>query len=96
MTSLAIAALVAVLALNLVTSVVILRSPAFTGAQRATQMLVAWLLPIVGAVVCLVFVTSQSRDDDAGIDRMAFVDGPCAVAGRPDGNGACGCGDGGE
>ncbi len=45
MTSLAIAAIVAVLALNLVTSVVILRRPVFTGAQRALQLLVAWMLP---------------------------------------------------
>lgn len=93
---LVIAALVLVSALNIVTCVAILRSPFFNRSQRVLQMLIVWLIPVVGAIVCFVFLASQSRDEAAGLDRTAFVDGPCAVDGKPDGHGGCGGGDSGD
>lgn len=96
MTYMVIAVLLLVSVQNVVTSVAILRSPFFNRTQRVLQLLFVWLIPVVGAIVCLVFVTSQSRDDETGVDRTAFVDGPCAVDGKPDGSGVCGCGDGGD
>jgi len=96
MTSFVIAALVLVSALNIVTCIAILRSPFFNRSQRLLQILVVWSIPVVGAIVCFVFLASQSRDEAAGLDRTAFVDGPCAVDGKPDGHGGCGSGDGGD
>ena len=90
MTSTLIALSALVLVLNLFGSVAILRSPMFSGAQCFLQLLVVWLVPIIGAIVCLVFVASQSRDQGPGLDKTAFADGPCSVDGKPDGNGVCG------
>ena len=78
MTSTLIALSALVLVLNLFGSVAILRTPLFSGAQRLLQLLVVWLVPIIGAIVCRVFVASQSRDQVPGLDRTAFADGPCA------------------
>lgn len=96
MTLVLIAALLLVATLNIVTCVAILRSPFFSRSQCILQMLVVWFIPVVGAIVCFVFLASQSRDEAAGLDRTAFVDGPCAVDGKPDGHGGCGSGDGGD
>ena len=96
MTSLVILGLLLVATLNTISTVVVLRSPSFNGTQRFLQLLVVWLIPIVGAIVCLTFVASQSRDEAMTGDKTAFVDGPCAVDGRPGdhGIGECGGGDG--
>lgn len=97
MTLMLIVALALVLTLNVVTSAAILRSPIFDRSQSTLQILAVWLIPVVGAIVCFVFLASQSRDEAAGLDRTAFVDGPCAVDGRPDGEHGCGGGgDGGD
>ncbi|MBD9478734.1 hypothetical protein [Pseudoxanthomonas sp. PXM02] len=97
MTLMLIVALVLLSTLNIVTSVAILRSPFFNGSQRTLQILAVCLIPVVGAIVCFVFLASQSRDEAAGLDRTAFVDGPCAVDGKPDGEHGCGGGgDGGD
>ena len=46
---------IAYLAASVLTSIVLLRSPHFDRGQKLFQVAVVWLLPIVGAIVMLVF-----------------------------------------
>lgn len=58
-TLLAIAVSVAA-ALNLYVTYVIIRNPSYTSSRKALQVLIAWLVPVVGAIVCITF----SRTDE--------------------------------
>ncbi|WP_313274831.1 hypothetical protein [Stenotrophomonas sp.] len=65
-------ALLAIL-LNLIASFFIFRIDGQTGTQRLLQLVVVWLLPVVGAVLCLTFATSlrsaaaRGQATDAGM-----------------------------
>lgn len=47
-----------VVLLNLIASFFIFRINGQTGKQRLLQLAVVWLLPVLGAVLCLAFATS--------------------------------------
>jgi hypothetical protein len=41
--------------INLVASVVVLQSVAYTKSQRGLQLIFIWFVPLAGAAVCLIF-----------------------------------------
>jgi hypothetical protein len=89
---------IAVVALiNIVASVAVLRVPALSPSQRLLQFGLIWLVPIIGAVVCIVFASSQALDPTSP-STVAPLYLP-SDGGGPDGPGIgiCGCsgGDGG-
>lgn len=89
--------------LNLIASVFLFRIKDQTGMQRLLQLALVWLLPVIGAVLCLAFATSllpaaaRGQATDAGmmvgdIPGHRLADGSdCADAVSCDG----GSGDGG-
>lgn len=67
--------LAAWLVLNLLASAAVLRNPLLPASKRLIQLALVWLLPVVGAVVCLVFVSSATADGVPTSGRTAFGDG---------------------
>ncbi len=56
-----------VLGLNVVATVVIVRRDGLSAAGRTVQLLLIWLLPLVGAILCMAVATadgSGSRGDN--------------------------------
>lgn len=94
-----------ILCLNGACSFVIARNSFLSSWQRLTQLLVVWLLPVLGAIICLAVAASQSQERVSGLDNTAFVDsadagGPLlGTSGSGDYGGSeggdCGGGDGG-
>lgn len=58
------AALIAaiLLGLDVYTTWAIWREPDLTGAQKAVQSAFVWLLPLLGAIVCLNVVRAMNRE----------------------------------
>lgn len=87
----------AVALINIVASVVVLRVPVFSPSQRLLQFALIWLVPIIGAVACAAFASSQALGpaSPSTIDPLYSP----SDGGGPDGPaiGICGCsgGDGG-
>lgn len=54
-----------VLGLNLVASVVVLGRGELAAGSRAGQLLVVWLLPLVGAIVCMAMATAEGSSGRA-------------------------------
>ena len=91
--------------LNLMASRAVLRAPLATPSQRRLQLALIWLLPAIGAVLCLVFTASQDgtgrpwpphAGDGAGMAYAVLPaddGGACGVS--SDTGGGCGGGDGG-
>jgi hypothetical protein len=82
--------LVAVAALiNIAASVVVLRVSAFSSSQRLLQLAFIWLVPIIGAAVCVAFASSQAFDKNSPrtMDPLHLP----SDGGAPDGIGICGC-----
>ncbi len=48
-----------VLGLNAVATVVIVQREGLSAALRAVQLLLVWLLPLVGAIVCMAVATAD-------------------------------------
>ena len=94
---LALFALLVVL-LNVIASIFVFRIDGQTGTQRLLQLAVVWLLPVIGAVLCLAFATSslpaaaRSQATDAG---MMVGDIPSHHAGGSDCGDAVSCDGGG-
>ena len=85
--------LVAVAALiNIAASVVVLRVSIFSSSQRLLQLAFIWLVPIVGAVVCVAFASSQVLGPTSlrTMDPL-YLPSDGGVADGP-GIGTCGCG----
>jgi hypothetical protein len=84
--------------INVVASVTVLRVPVFSPSQRLFQVGLIWLVPIIGAVVCVVFSSSQALDATSlgTVDPLHLP----SDGGYPDGAGIgiCGCsgGDGSD
>lgn len=90
--------------LNLIASFLIFRIDGQTGTQRLLQLTVVWLLPVIGALLCLAFATSllpaaaRGQATDAGMmvgDIPGYQiagGGDCGDAVSCDGGG----GDGGD
>ena len=94
---LALLLVVVVVLVNVAASVVVLRVSVFSPSQRLLQLALIWLLPIIGAVVCVAFASSQALGpaSPSTIDPLYLPND----GGAPDGPGIgiCGCsgGDGG-
>lgn len=80
---------------NIVASVAVLRVSALSPSQRALQVAVIWLVPVIGAVVCAAFASSQAPGSTSSstIDPLY----PSSDGGASDGQdvGFVGC-DGGD
>ena len=70
-TLLAIAASFIVL-LDLYASDVILRSPSYSPMRKAAQVLVVWLIPLFGAIACLMFLRTDSLSSPAAKPREFY------------------------
>ena len=84
------------LALNMTASLSVLRNPLLARQQRASQLLVVWLLPAVGAIICLAMPSVDLPAASAPLDRTAFVDSADAGGAKwdaPPGANLCGCAD---
>jgi hypothetical protein len=53
---------VAVLIGNLIASFVVLRSDFYSPLQRGLQLLLVWLVPVIGAVCCASFASIHRRE----------------------------------
>ena len=83
------------LCLNLAGSLVVMRNLDLSASQRAIQLLVIWLVPVIGSIICMSFSSSQSDNRDLALDRTAFADNVDAGDGGPSGvPGICGCNSG--
>ncbi len=93
-----ISTLCALLVLNTVASVRVLRNPAVSTTQHIFQLVLVWLLPVVGAVVCLVFLQAESPSSATSLNQDAFggVDPGGGEWDIPPGGSICGCGGAGS
>ena len=85
--------LVAVVVLvNAVASVVVLRIPVFSTQQRLLQLALIWFVPIIGAIVCAAFASSQALGaaSPSTMDPLYLPSDGGAPEGP--GTGICGCG----
>ncbi|WP_369942388.1 hypothetical protein [Xanthomonas medicagonis] len=84
-------AIVVITIVNIIASVVVLRVPVFSSSQRLWQFGLIWLVPIIGAVVCAVFASTQAPDpaSPGTVDPLYLP----SDGGVPDGPGIgiCGC-----
>jgi hypothetical protein len=81
--------------LNVAGSLMVMRNLDLSASQRAIQLLVIWLVPVIGSIICMSFASSQSNKQDLALDRTAFTDNVDAGDGRPSGvPGICGCSSG--
>lgn len=83
-----------VVLINAVASLRVLRIPVFSRSQRVLQLALIWLVPIIGAGICIAFATSQALGPAAPSTHDPLYlpsDG-----GAPDDPslGICGCGGG--
>jgi hypothetical protein len=51
----------AVLAGNLIATVIVLRSDFYSSLQRGLQLVLVWLIPVVGAACCMSFAAIHKR-----------------------------------
>ena len=51
---------VGVALINIAASVMVLRVSAFSASQRLLQLLLIWLVPVLGSVICATFASSQA------------------------------------
>ncbi|MEZ0470681.1 hypothetical protein [Luteimonas salinilitoris] len=96
-------ALLALLALNALASLAVLRDPASLAGRRFAQLAIVWLLPVVGAIVCLAVASAHAHGDRAASNAAPFADNAVggdmhagASAGDCGGFGADGGGCGGD
>lgn len=61
------------LMLNFVASAKLIGDADMPRSRRAAQLALVWLVPVLGAVVCLVFRATDMLGDRQSIDRTAFV-----------------------
>ncbi|MDP9894989.1 hypothetical protein J2W32_003749 [Variovorax boronicumulans] len=52
---------IAVLAGNLIATVIVLRSDFYSSLQRGLQLVLVWLIPVVGAACCMSFAAIHKR-----------------------------------
>ncbi|NZA25661.1 hypothetical protein H0E84_04640 [Luteimonas sp. SJ-92] len=90
-----IVALLALLTLNAIASVAVLRDPVATPGRRSAQLAIVWLLPVLGAIVCLAVASAHAREGVAGSIATPYADN--AGGGQVDAATSAGdCGGGGS
>ncbi|QDL27248.1 hypothetical protein [Stenotrophomonas maltophilia] len=97
-----------VLGLNVVATVVVAQRDGLSAGGRAVQLLLVWLLPLVGAILCLAVATadgSGSRGDGGGThdtsvgyssdnhSHHSYSSSDCSSDGGSSDGGSCGGGD---
>ena len=83
--------------INVAASVVVLRAPIFSSSQRLLQLALIWIVPVIGAVVCVVFASSQAagQSTPSKMDPLYLPSDGGAPVGASTGSVGCGGGDGG-
>jgi len=61
-TTILIAVLVVVLALNIFASIYVGRAPAYEKAQKVAQIILIWALPVIGATIVIGFLWNDRKD----------------------------------
>ncbi|WP_111265877.1 hypothetical protein [Marilutibacter maris] len=84
-----------VVVLNLVATARILRAAAFSPSQQLVQLMLTWLVPVMGAAVCLAFAHSQAIGDAREHQRLDPYYGDGSAIGGDSGDGGSVFGDGG-
>ena len=81
--------------INVAASVVVLRVSAFSASQRLLQLMFIWLVPVLGAVVCVAFASSQAlgSGSSSSFDPLYLPSDGGAPDGPGIGIGAWGSGD---
>ena len=90
--------LVALTLLNAGASIQVAKNHAASATQRTAQMALIWLVPVVGAVVCLIFLRTDSLSS-AALEPVSLGGGVDPGGGEwdvPTGASICGCDDGGS
>lgn len=82
--------------LNLAATRVVLRSGGFSPSQRRWQLALIWLVPIIGAVVCVHLAKTDARDAGLVLSQHDPNQYPSDGAYVEDGPSICGCVGGGE
>lgn len=75
--------------LNLVATAGVVGSPSYSAAQRMLQTIVIWLLPVVGAVLCIRMVQLDAREAPPVLSAHDPDPGTGVEAQGPS---LCGCG----
>lgn len=78
--------------LNLAETRVVLRSAGFSPAQRRWQLALIWLLPLIGAVMCMQLAKTDARDAGWVLSQHDPNQYPHDGAYLEDGPSICGCG----
>lgn len=81
---------------NLAATSVVLRSGGFFPAQRRWQLALIWLLPLIGAVVCVQLAKTDAREAGLVLSQHDPHEYPSDGAYLDDGPSICGCGGAGE
>lgn len=87
--------LLAVLVVNVLSSIRIARRVSLSRTQRLVQFAIVWCVPIVGAIVCLAVISIDAVLEEAVPDTTSFVESGAAGAiewDAPPGGSLCGCG----
>jgi len=67
-----------VVLLNMWATYSIVRSPSYTTGQKLAQLIVVWLLPVLGAAACIIFIRADALSTPADPSPQ-FFDGPDAT-----------------
>lgn len=82
--------LLVVVVLNALASWRVLRLPLLERPQRILQLVLTWLVPLVGAIICLVFAyTHEAMPESEHVDALRSPNDGQAVEGPP--MPFCGC-----
>jgi hypothetical protein len=84
-----------VVLVNAVASVKVLRVRVFSRSQHLLQLAIIWLVPIIGAVICIAFASSQALGPAAPSTHDPLYLPSDGVAPDGPGIGICACSGGG-
>ena len=77
-------AVIAVLVINAVVTILLVRSSTFTGKQKIMQAVLVWSLPVIGAVTCLYFLTEpQNSKHGNSTAEVGYTDNWLAGSDNP-------------
>ena len=82
--------------LNLAATRVVLRRGGFSPAQRRWQLALIWLVPLIGAAVCVQLAKTDAREAGLVLSQHDPHEYPSDGVYVEDGPSICGCSGGGE
>jgi hypothetical protein len=83
-TALVSVALGAALLLNVLATILLIRSEYLTRTQKAAQAALNWLLPLVGSIVVIAVLRNPGTDRDSSPEVTRSIDGAWLVSSTPD------------